>query len=154
MSTRLQSAQSMRLQSALKKGPWNNFSRFETSLMDQKQWLLKFSKILCAHPNRETFDDALLQIQYVLGQVDVLEYALQHLRTVIATPPEPSRQLLIFFLKPILQAAADIDTRTQAMESSGIEFGLASPETLWIEELDHLHHLLTKTDGPLFRNPM
>ena len=118
--------------------------------MDQKQWLLEFSKILCGQTNGETLHGALLQIQYVLGQVDMLEYALPHLRTVIATLPVPSRQLLIFLLKAILQIAEDIDRRTQDMESSGIKFGLASPEPLWIEELVHLHHLLTKTDGPLF----
>ena len=153
MSTRLQSALSTRLQSALKKGPWNNFSRFETSLNAQKQWLLEFSKILYGQPNGETLHGALLEIQYVLGQVDMLEYALPHLRTVIATLPVPSRQLLIFLLKAILQIAEDIDTRTQAMESSGIGFGLASPEPLWTQELDRMDCLLTKTDGPLFRNP-
>jgi len=122
--------------------------------MDQKQWLLEFSKILGGQTNRETFDDALLEIQYVLLQVDILEYALQHLRTVIATLPVPSRQLLIFLLKDIIQAAEDIDTRTQDMESSGIKFGLASPEPLWTQELDRMDCLLTKTDGPLFQDPL
>ena len=122
--------------------------------MDQKQWLLVFNNILCGQPNGETLHRALSEIQYVLRQVNMLEYALPHLRTVIATLPVPSRQLLIFLLKAILQIAEDIDRRTQDMESSGIKFGLASPEPLWTEELDHLHHLLTNTDGPLFRDPM
>ena len=145
---------STRLQAAVSKQPSNNFSRFEVSLIDQKQWLLEFSQILGRQLNGETLRGALLEIQDVLGQVDELEHALQHLKTVIATPPEPSREHLANLLQGILHTADEVDDRTPDMQLSGELFGLASPGPLWTRELDSLHSLLTKAQRPLFRYPM
>ena len=145
---------STRLQAAVSKQPSNNFSRFEGSLIDKERWLLEFSNIILHGLHGEARAHVLAEIEDVEQQVADLKGDLQRLRTVIATSDHPVRQHLTTLLEDILSEAISVDRVTDNFEVLAQASELVPVGQLWTRELESLHHLLTKAQGPLFRDPM